>query len=119
VVRNGVELDQVFTVKKEADAYDKMLDAADNLAALIKEGDLEIDLDGKTIETISVFLSKNGPEVSKILRGIKPFSPPAETNPAANSITGEEKKPAQPKAEQEKKKVLTPKPKAKGKKKKK
>ena len=25
VVRNGVELDQVFTIKKEAEAYDKML----------------------------------------------------------------------------------------------
>ena len=40
VVRNGVELDKVFSEKKEAEAYDKMLDAADNLAAnLIKESD--------------------------------------------------------------------------------
>ena len=28
VVRDGVELDREFLVKKEADAYDKMLDAA-------------------------------------------------------------------------------------------
>ncbi len=37
VVRNGVELDKVFDVKKEADAYDKMLDAAENLAVFIKK----------------------------------------------------------------------------------
>ena len=40
VVRNGIELDQVFTVKREAEAYDKMLDAADRLAAFIKSRDL-------------------------------------------------------------------------------
>ena len=70
VVRNGVELDLVFEIKKEADAYDKMLDAADNLSRFIRESDLEIDLDDKIIDGISVLLSKNGPEVMKILKGI-------------------------------------------------
>jgi len=73
VVRNGVELDQVFDVKKEADAYDKMLDAAENLAAFIKKSDLKIDLDAKTVEEIAVCLAKNAPEVINILRGIKPI----------------------------------------------
>jgi len=45
VVRNGVELDKEFLVKKEAEVYDKMLDAAENLAAYIKDTGLEIDLD--------------------------------------------------------------------------
>ena len=77
VVRSGVELDKVFDVKKEADAYDKMLDAADNLAAFIRKSDLQIDLDAKTVEEISICLAKNAPEVTSILRGVKPVAPPA------------------------------------------
>ena len=61
VVRNGVELDREFLVKKEAEAYDKMLDAAENLADYIKAAGLEIGLDGKAIDALSVFLAKNGP----------------------------------------------------------
>lgn len=80
VVRNGVELDKEFLVKKEAEAYDKMLDAAENLAAYIKDAGLEIDLDNKTIDAISVFLAKNGPEVTRILKGLKPVVPPAQTD---------------------------------------
>ena len=79
VVRNGVELDEVFSVKKEADAYDKMLDAADNLAKLIKESGGEFNVDEKTIDDIAVLLAKNGPQVTTILRGIKPVVSPAET----------------------------------------
>lgn len=75
VVRNGVELDKEFLVKKEADAYDKMLDAAENLAAYIKDAELEIDVDNETIDALSVFLAKNGPEVIRILRGLKPVVP--------------------------------------------
>jgi dsDNA-binding SOS-regulon protein len=81
VVRNGVELDKVFEVKKEAEAYDKMLDAADNLAAFIKQSDLQVDLDAKTIETVAICLAKNAPEVNKILKGVKPYEPMA---PAAD-----------------------------------
>ncbi|BBO70418.1 hypothetical protein DSCA_43480 [Desulfosarcina alkanivorans] len=77
VVRNGKELDKEFLVKKEAEAYDRMLDAADNLAAFIKDAGLEIDLDNRTIDAISVFLAKNGPEVTRILKGLKPLAPPA------------------------------------------
>ena len=75
VVRNGVELDKEFLVKKEAEAYDKMLDAAEKLAAFIREGDLKIDLEGDIIDAIAVFLAKNGPEVTRILRGLKPIGP--------------------------------------------
>lgn len=71
IVRNGVELDEVFEDKKEADAYDKMLDAADRLAAFIKEQAPSLDLGPEVIDDISVFLAKNGPEVSKILKGVK------------------------------------------------
>ncbi|MBC2712948.1 MAG: YebG family protein [Desulfosarcina sp.] len=96
VVRNGVELDREFLVKKEAEAYDKMLDAAENLAAYIKNAGLEINLDDKTINAISVFLAKNGPEVSRVLKGLKPNVPPART-------PGEEKKDESPVATAKKK----------------
>ena len=102
VVRNGVELDKVFDVKKEADAYDKMLDAAEGLAVFIKKGDLPIDIDAKTVEEISIYLAKNAPEVTSILRGIKPITPP----------TAKIKKPADP-APVEDKKTTDKKPKSK------
>jgi dsDNA-binding SOS-regulon protein len=83
VVRNGVELDKVFKVKKEADAYDKMLDAADNLAAFIKQSDLQVELDTKTIEEVAICLAKNAPEVNKILKGVKPYVPAAPASDSA------------------------------------
>jgi hypothetical protein len=105
VVRNGVELDQVFTVKKEAEAYDKMLEAAEALSRFIKENGTDIDLDEKTIDAVSVFLSKNGPEVTKILKNVKPIAPPPK--PAA------EKKAAKPAPVKEKTKAVKSKPKSK------
>ena len=77
VVRNGIELDKEFLVKKEAEAYDKMLDAADNLAALIREGDLEIQLEDRVIDAVAVLLARNAPEVVRILKGVKPLVAPA------------------------------------------
>ena len=75
VVRNGVELDREFLVKKDADAYDKMLEAAENLAAYIKDAGLPLKADAATIDAICVFLAQNGPEVTRILKGLKPVSP--------------------------------------------
>jgi dsDNA-binding SOS-regulon protein len=74
VVRNGLELDKVFTEKKDAEAYDKMLDAAEQLAEFIKKGELECGLDDESINEISVFLAKNGPEVTRILKTVKPIA---------------------------------------------
>ena len=96
VVRHGVELDREFLVKKEAEAYDKMLDAAENLAAYIKGAGLEIDLDGKALDALCVFLAKNGPDVTRILKGLKPAVPSVRT-------PGEEKKPEAPPAPPKKK----------------
>jgi dsDNA-binding SOS-regulon protein len=81
VVRKGVELEKEFLVKKEAEAYDKMLDAAEKLAAFIREAELNVDVDGATIDAISVFLAKNGPEVTRILKGVKPYVPPVSGGP--------------------------------------
>lgn len=94
IVRNGIELDKVFEDRKEADAYDKMLDAADNLAAFINDGDLQLDLDGKVVEALSVYLAKNGPEVTRILRGIKPVPPAASDAPKPPAPAQDNKGPA-------------------------
>jgi len=99
VVRNGVELDRVFAVKKEADAYDKMLDAADNLAAFIKSGQMDVVIEANTIDAIAVLLAQNGPEVVKILKGVKPVIPPSETEAAKDapaSPPASEPQPAKP-----------------------
>jgi dsDNA-binding SOS-regulon protein len=87
IVRKGVELDKVFEDKKEADAYDKMLDAAEKLADFIRQGDLE--LDDVIVDEISVYLAKNGPEVTKILKGVKPLkkTPPPSAKPKKQAET--------------------------------
>lgn len=99
VVRDGVELDLVFTDKREAVAYDKMLDAAQDLATFIKEQGPSMSVDSSVIDALSVFLAKNGPDVVKILKSVKPAvlpsAPPApkETAPVAKAGTAR-KKPA-------------------------
>lgn len=105
VVRDGRELDQVFTDKKEAESYDKMLDAAEELAALIKQGDLKLGIDDKIIDEISVYLAKNASTVAKILRSVKPVKPASKDTAEAPPI---ESQPAEPAV-----KTRNPKPKAK------
>lgn len=87
VVRNGVELAEVFTEKKAAEAYDRMLDAGERLAGLIKEADLALDVDEAAIDAIAVLLAQNGPQVVGILRGVKPVAAlkpsAADDSPAA------------------------------------
>jgi dsDNA-binding SOS-regulon protein len=102
VVRDGVELDKVFTEKKDAETYDIMLDAAEQLAEFIKKGELECNLDDKSINEISVFLAKNGPEVTKILKTVKPLflSPSNEkitkTKESPEESGGKKETPKQP-----------------------
>ncbi len=86
IVRNGVETGDVFEDKKRADAFDKMLDASEKLASFIRGADLPVEIDDDAIDKISVCLAKNAPEVTQILKGIKPMP----TKPA------EEKEPAVP-----------------------
>ena len=66
VTHKGVEK-LVTTDKKEADQYDKMLDAADNLAQYIQAKG--IGLDDNALEELSILLSKNKDKISKIFKG--------------------------------------------------
>lgn len=81
VVRNGVELEQTFTDKKEAEAYDNMLDAAEGLSDLIKNGDHGVDLEPKVIDEIALILAKNAAAVTTILKAVKPVKPAASSAP--------------------------------------
>ena len=69
VVRNGVEK-MTFTSKKEADAYDRMLDIADDLFELIETA--KLDIKEETLEELSLFLSQNKDRVINLLKGAKP-----------------------------------------------
>ncbi|WP_261921887.1 YebG family protein [Shewanella sp. NFH-SH190041] len=66
VVREGVEK-MTFTSKKEADAYDKMLDIADNLLPFIQQSDL--DLAENQVEELAFYLANNKDELLSLLKG--------------------------------------------------
>ena len=66
VTHKGVEK-LVTTDKKEADQYDKMLDAADNLATYIEAKG--ISLDDNLAEELTILLAKNKDKVGKIFKG--------------------------------------------------
>ena len=54
--------------KKEADAYDKMIDAAANLADLIEMS--KIEMDEYALEELTIFLANNAQEVKLILKNL-------------------------------------------------
>ena len=69
VVRDGDEK-MTFATKKEADAYDKMLDIADNLFDFLQYSDIVLDETRK--EELSLLLAEKRDEVMPILRGVSP-----------------------------------------------
>ncbi|MFT6976635.1 MAG: dsDNA-binding SOS-regulon protein [Shewanella psychromarinicola] len=66
VVREGVEK-MTFISKKEADAYDKMLDISDNLVPFLIKADL--GLDENKCEQLAFYLANNKDELSNLLKG--------------------------------------------------
>jgi hypothetical protein len=100
VVRNGIEYEPVFTDKKEAEAYDRMLEAAEQLADLIHGADLDPPVDDATVKAIAVYLAENGPQVTAILKGVKPVAAldqpddtgqPVQTSPKSSPRSGKSK----------------------------
>jgi len=55
--------------KKDADAYDRMLDAAASLADLIAAAGIAVD--EEDLEELTIFLAEHGMVVSRILRNLK------------------------------------------------
>jgi len=66
VERKGVEK-MTFTSKKEADAYDKMLDSADQLAEFI--GASTVTLDDQQLEELGLYLASNKEVVMSLFKG--------------------------------------------------
>ncbi|MGD9368713.1 MAG: YebG family protein [Desulfobacteraceae bacterium] len=55
--------------KRQANAYDRMIDAAADLADLIEESRIEID--EYALEELTIFLANNAGHVKKIIRNLK------------------------------------------------
>ena len=79
VIRDGKE-DMMFSTKKEADAYDKMLDIAERLYAFLHTADLGIDDD--KLDALTFFMAQHHAQLGKLLRGGKLEPPAAESTPA-------------------------------------
>jgi uncharacterized protein len=54
--------------KRQADAHDRILDAAGALAELIELSGIEIDEDD--LEELTIYLARNAPRVKAILKGL-------------------------------------------------
>ncbi|SHH18606.1 YebG family protein [Ferrimonas marina] len=68
VERKGEEV-MTFSSKSEADAYDKMLDLAENLSEFLAESGL---LEEAKLEEVSLYLAKNKDSLNTVLKGKKP-----------------------------------------------
>jgi dsDNA-binding SOS-regulon protein len=66
VVRDGKE-DMIFTTKKEADAYDKMLDIAERLQAFLQTA--EVDIAEDKLDELAFFMSQHREPIGRLLRG--------------------------------------------------
>lgn len=88
VIRHGVEV-QTFMDKKAADDYDKMLDMADSLTAMLDS--TPFDLSDEVKEDLSIYLAQNREDVLVALQAKK-----AKPAPKA---TAKSKTPVEPKVE--------------------
>lgn len=78
VVREGVEK-MTFTSKKEADAYDRMLDIADNLIPFIQASEASID-DGAA-EKLAFYMASNKDKLAALLKGSPATAAPIVKTP--------------------------------------
>ncbi|NOU50697.1 YebG family protein [Pseudoalteromonas sp. JBTF-M23] len=69
VERNGVER-MTFTSKKEADAYDKMLDMAESLEQMLTK--VDVPLSEQQVESLALEIAKQKDEFLAVLKGAKP-----------------------------------------------
>ena len=95
VVRNG-EQKMTFTSKKEADAYDRLLDIADHMYAFLEAA--KVDMSDDQLEELSFYLAKNREDAVSLLRGGKPKAKAAASPAPAKAAGG--RKPAKSKKSQ-------------------
>ncbi|PAY02148.1 damage-inducible protein YebG [Pseudoalteromonas sp. HM-SA03] len=75
VERNGVER-MTFTSKKEADAYDKMLDVAEALEDMLTK--VDVPLSEQQVESLALEIAKQKDDFVSVLKGGK-VAPKANT----------------------------------------
>jgi hypothetical protein len=68
VIRNGKE-QMTFTTKKEADAYDRMLDIAEGLYNFLHAA--EVDIADEKLDDLAFFMAKHRDQLAKLLKGGK------------------------------------------------
>lgn len=68
VERSGVER-MTFTTKKEADAYDKMLDIAESLEVMLEK--VDVPLSEQQIESLALEMAKSKDGFINVLKGAK------------------------------------------------
>jgi dsDNA-binding SOS-regulon protein len=78
VVRDGKE-DMIFATKKEADAYDKMLDTAERLYTYLQHADLGIPDD--QLDALTFFIAQHHDEIGRLLKGGTLKAPEAAAQP--------------------------------------
>lgn len=66
VVRDGKD-EMIFATKKEADAYDKMLDIAEQLSTYLQRAELDLTEDQR--DAMSFFLAEHRDQVGRLLKG--------------------------------------------------
>ncbi|MEM6159050.1 YebG family protein [Erwinia sp. P6884] len=93
VVRKGEEK-MTFASKKEADAYDKMLDMAEVFCDWLSAGPLAMEEEQR--EALGLFLAENKDAVQHILRTSK-MPDAAEAHPAVATVASMEEEDAEEK----------------------
>jgi dsDNA-binding SOS-regulon protein len=66
VVRDGKE-DMIFTTKKEAEAYDNMLDIAERLNDFLQTAD--VDIPEEKLDELAFFMARHREPIGRLLRG--------------------------------------------------
>jgi dsDNA-binding SOS-regulon protein len=82
VVRDGKD-DMIFSTKKEAEAYDKMLDIAERLHAFLRAA--EIDIAADTLDDLTFFMAQHREQIGTLLKGGKLKAAAANAQPATVS----------------------------------
>jgi hypothetical protein len=80
VIRNGKE-EMTFTTKKEADAYDRMLDIAEGLYNFLHTA--EVDIADEKLDNLTFFMAKHREQLAKLLKGGKLDASEAKAKEAA------------------------------------
>ncbi|WP_404339003.1 YebG family protein [Pseudoalteromonas mariniglutinosa] len=89
VERNGVER-MTFTTKKEADAYDKMLDIAESLELMLEK--VDVPLSEQQIESLALEIAKEKDQFMAVLKGTKETTTKVKSKPAEDTSTAKENK---------------------------